>query len=225
MGALGQDFTVRARINSLIPHTLGLTYMKIASKIHHKHLEHMGFVRTYPDVAALPSVFNWFSGTFHAQSQKKKCCHKNSTSHPALEAVQWQLNITCLLRLLRYISHANTIIPVPAPVRFQVACKFYLLYKIPGTEVALVTSLSGVDANVHGQVLFPSKGLGTVVTLVWEFACVCSLVPAHIRFVPWSIATDKTLANALCSGTAQMRRLARTLVYDDQACACQNDAL
>lgn len=45
----------------------------------------------------------------------------------------------------------------PYPMCFQVACNVCLLYKISGTEVVLVTFVSGANVYVRNQVVVLAK--------------------------------------------------------------------
>lgn len=88
------------------------------------------------------------------------------------------MHITCFLGLFCHGSHVDTVRQqLLAIVSFQMARKAPLLYEFPGTEVALVTFITSVDANVLEQVVVLRKSLAAVVTLVRAFACVNSLMP------------------------------------------------
>lgn len=68
---------------------------------------------------------------------------------------------------------------LPISVGFQVARKAVLSRKIRRAEVALESSLAGVDALMHDHVPLEREALATVVTLVRALSSVLSLVVLH----------------------------------------------
>lgn len=126
------------------------------------------------------------------------------------------------LSLYSHTSSANTIRQkLPVLVSSQVAHEVSLLHKTLGTEVALERSLTGVNANVHGQVALPTERFAAVVAFVQELAHVDCLVSLHVSAVTCTIGTHGTLPQLLCHRAAQLRRLVRAKTYSDQICASQ----
>lgn len=88
-----------------------------------------------------------------------------------------------------------------ALVSLKVARKLSPPCGIPGTEVALVRSLAGVDAHVRGQVAFTIEGLAAVFAFKWTCACMYYLVSPQGKFFLCSIVTRRTLEHSLFCGT------------------------
>lgn len=121
-----------------------------------------------------------------------------------LEDTQRHAHITSNLGLICHGSHVETT-RLLGPVSFQMAQKVSLHHKVPGTEVALVTFVASVSANVRVQVGLLRKGLTAVVTLVWAFACVCSFMVLHARKASGGVAARKALPHTVRPRNIQMR--------------------